>query len=76
MWGTTYHMTFDLELADINEVCRHICYILDGFFLAPMVIKYTVIDVKFLVPDRFFMKIFHCCFLHNVLYVRVRQRIQ
>ena len=51
VYDATYHRPFCLVLKNINEVCKHIVFILgNGFVLIPIAIRCNVFAGKWLTP--------------------------
>ena len=74
MWDFNHHKQFILGLLAVNEFCICIVLILGNItiLLIPLIIWYTVFDVKLLFTSMVFTKVF-CCgsILHYVFHVGV-----
>ena len=70
MSDATNNNLFGSGLTSINEVFRHIVFKLDYIvFFVPMLIQYSVCDVKFSVPVSSLMKGLHWNFFSTVQYM-------
>ena len=79
MWNETHHKSYGLEWTSVNEVHRHIVYILDKIFVFLWQFVYVtlcfVLSLRF--PENLLIKgFFFAFFKHNAFHVGVSQRIQ